>query len=142
MPPRPKKRQRVSGAHAADAATTGVDVAAVPTSMTAAPPVMQKALAMVDAMFELRHATEKTLHMQPVGCLTPKDGTFHFPLSFGGTFVQISQRAWTDADKLLEESTQLASMVGFLDGADVNEFLHNFCKMQAIAGSMLYRKRG
>lgn len=49
----------------------------------------------------------------------------------GGTFKSIAQRAWADQDKLLELSAQIAFKAEFTQSGDVQEFVQQFCKMEA-----------
>ena len=53
------------------------------------------------------------------------------------SFKSIAQRAWADPDRLLELSAQMAFKAEFTQSADVQEFVQQFCKMEARSGSNL-----
>ena len=130
MPPR--KRQRVSiSSKALDSVVAGNDTPGVPMTMDAVPNLMKTALGIVDLMYSLRHSTEKTIHLSDMGGLSPKDGLYTWPVGFGGTFKQIAQRAWSNPEKLMEMSCDLAVKCGFSDATDNLEFMQQWCKQEA-----------
>ncbi len=136
MPPR--KKQRVSGGkQVAASVASGADTTAVAMCCDDLPDLMKACLQVLEAMFSLRHADSSHIHLAEAGPLKPKDGIFEWPITFGGTFKSIAQRAWADPDRLLELSAQMAFKAEFTQSADVQEFVQQFCKMEARSGSNL-----
>lgn len=130
MPPR--KKQRLSGGkQQAASVAAGADTTAVAMSCDELPELMKSCLQVLEAMYSLRHADSSTIHLAEAGPLKPKDGLFEWPIAFGGTFKSIAQRAWADQDKLLELSAQIAFKAEFTQSGDVQEFVQQFCKMEA-----------
>ena len=129
MPPR-KKQRTLGGAAAAKSFASGSDTPLLATTVDALPKVQKDCLSMLDSIYGLRHCQESMVYTEPRGLLTPEpNGLFSFPVCWGGTFKDIAQRAWSEPDKLLQLSTQLAFDAGFLDEADEDEFLQQFCKL-------------
>lgn len=128
MPPR--KRQKVGPK--IDSIVGGAETSAVPMSLDALPNLMKSALAIVDAMYALRHSTDATIHLAEIGPLSPKDGLFTWPIHTGGTFKQIAQRAWAHSERLLDMSCELAVKTGFTDATESLEFVQQYCKMEAM----------
>lgn len=128
MPPR--KRQKVAP-KSVDAIVSGVETSAVPMSLDAVPNLMKSALAIVDVMYALRHSTDTTIHLAEIGPLSPKDGLFTWPIGSGGTFKQIAQRAWSNPERFLDMSCELAVKTGFTDATESLEFVQQYCKLEA-----------
>ena len=129
MPPR-KKQRTLGGAAAAKSFASGSDTPLLATTVDALPKVQKDCLSILDSIYGLRHCQESMVYTEPRGLLTPEpNGLFSFPVCWGGTFKDIAQRAWSEPDKLLQLSTQLAFDAGFLDEADEDEFLQQFCKL-------------
>ena len=129
MPPR-KRQKTQSGAAAARNVAAGSETPLLATTVDGLPKVQKDCLSILDSIYGLRHCQESMVHQEPRGLLTPgQNGLFTFPVSWGGTFKDIAQRAWSEPDKLLQLSTQLAFDAGFLDEEDEDEFLHQFCKL-------------
>ena len=110
----------------------GTETAPAPTSSTSTPVVVKSVLSIVEAMFTLRHSDEKSIHSENIGNLEVKNGIYPWPVKHGGTFKDVAQRAWADADVLLAKSARLTHMVGLMDSPDTTEFLQEFLKVEAV----------
>ena len=123
MPPRKKLK--------ASAIASGAQTTTSVSAFQDLPKLQRDALAIVDTMFGLRHADPSLIHDAPKGLLVPENGEMPFPITWGGTFVQIAQKAWAEPDKLLAMSSEFACGVGLLDAGDADELVQQYCKMDA-----------
>ena len=89
----PKKKPRTSGAKSTTAST-----------LSGLTPLHQACLKSIDEWYDLRHNTETnytTMHAPPI--------------SFGGHFKGIAQRAWADPAGLINKSLMLCKRSGLVD---------------------------
>ena len=131
MPPR-KKAKSNSGAKYAAEVVAGAHQTSIVSSMDDLPPIMKTVVDMVDGIHSLRHCESTTLHLDSLGFLMAKDGAYPWPITYGGTFRHIAQRACQEPEKLIEMSAGLASKIGLCDTPDPDEFLQQYCKMEAV----------
>ena len=127
MAPR-RKKARLGAAGAAEI-SSGSGVTAVATSMGEVPKLQQDCMSILESMYELRHDNESKVHTQARGLLTPTDGLFPFPVTFGGTFQSIAERAFKQPEILMELAAKLAHDAGLLDAPDKDDFISEFCRI-------------
>ena len=126
MPP----RKKVKGGALAQAFAAGASTPVAASSLDALHQVQRDCMQIVEDIFALRHCTISDVHSEPQGLLTPGiDGLFPWPVTFGGTFKDIAQRAFRDAERLVSMSSEFAFNVGMLEVQDDAEFLQHFCKL-------------
>ena len=121
MPPRKKFK--------AGSVASGANTTTAAASFQELPQLQKDVLNLVEGMFGLRHARDSDIHEEPKNGLVPQNGLYPYPVNWGGTFVDIAQRAWQDPDQLIRMSADLAFKVGMMDANDDDEFIQQFCKM-------------
>lgn len=121
MPPR--KRYKAS------AVSSGAQTTAVAGAYQDLPKLQKDVVTLVENMFSLRHARQSDIHDTPKGLLVPENGLYPYPITWGGTFMEIAQKAWDEPDKLVRMSAELAYNAGMMDACDDDEFVQQFCKM-------------
>ena len=129
MPPR--KRARLAAAKLAVDVSAGAQTCAVATQADDVPEIMKTVSNLMDSVYTLRHHDSKTIHHEAIGLLVPEDGSLPWPICFGGTYKEIAQRAWTEPERLIDMSAELACRVGLSESADSTEFAQQFCKVEA-----------
>ena len=61
-----------------------------------------------------------------------KMALFPWPVEHGGTFLEICQRAWTDADRMLNGALRVCQKAGICGPEScLDDFKRSFCKMEA-----------
>ena len=140
MPPqRRKSTKNLLGAAAAPVGSAAVAQSDVPmpSSMNLVGPLQRDVALCVELMYSLRHGlqTKRPLESEPDECellsgvpVPGDDGAYPFPLSEGGTFMEIAQRAqFNDKGKwLLKESAEMCYAAGFLETADPEELKEKY----------------
>ena len=122
----PRKRLKAS------AVSSGAHTVASVANFHDLPKLQKDVLSIVDSMYGLRHASSADIHSEPKGLLVAEAGAYPFPICWGGTFIDIAQRVFTDTEKFVAESASLAFNLGLTDACDGDEFLQHFCKMDVI----------
>lgn len=122
----PRKRLKAS------AVSSGAQTTGPIANFQDLPKLQKDVLSIVDSMYALRHASSADIHSEPKGLLVAEAGAYPFAVCWGGTFIDIAQRVFTDTDSFVAESASLTYKLGLMDASDEDEFLQHFCKMDVI----------
>lgn len=129
MPPA-RKRMRTAGAVAQNIAA-GSDTQVLLSTASDTPKLQRDCLSILESVYQLRHFKASDVHSSDCGLLKVESGLYPWPILWGGTFKEIAQRCWESPDRVIEESAALAARVGLLDAKDPDEFVREFCKVDA-----------
>ena len=144
MPPR--KKLKVAGNGGAAVARSIASEAPIATALGVVPPLQKDVCFCVEAIYNLRDgarpedAVGGTVTMDDrastasgdtkastVPPLMPDEmGVWPFPVSDGGTFIDVCQRAQANREWLIQESAQMVFQAGIIEQNDVVEFQDQF----------------
>ncbi|CAK9005910.1 Uncharacterized protein SCF082_LOCUS8794 [Durusdinium trenchii] len=121
---------RTAGAVAQNIAA-GSDTQVLLSTASDTPKLQRDCLSILESVYQLRHFKASDVHSSDCGLLKVESGLYPWPILWGGTFKEIAQRCWESPDRVIEESAALAARVGLLDAKDPDEFVREFCKVDA-----------